>query len=213
MAFRTLEDEGGPALPEEQMRAYAANFEVWDPALLEGEGDFRPATPADRFPAVTSAGAPDLSLMAKARKGFEGPYGLGINQLLNGMGGPEYIASLLSGVLNTSGRFALTAAVVLGGVKSISKACSVLVPVMAIVYVLGCLAILIMNAAALPEALVTIWNGAFNFESMAGGFTGSALAAAMRFGIARGLFSNESGLGSAPIVAAAALQPSRGNQF
>jgi AGCS family alanine or glycine:cation symporter len=99
---------------------------------------------------------------------------------------------------------ALTAAVVLGGVKSISKACSVLVPVMAIVYVLGCLAILIKNAAVLPDALVTIWNGAFNFESMAGGFTGSALAAAMRFGIARGLFSNESGLGSAPIVAAAA---------
>jgi ubiquinol-cytochrome c reductase cytochrome c1 subunit len=103
VAFRTLEDEGGPALPEEQMRAYAANFEVWDPALLEGEGDFRPATPADRFPAVTSAGAPDLSLMAKARKGFEGPYGLGINQLLNGMGGPEYIASLLSGYVDPPG--------------------------------------------------------------------------------------------------------------
>lgn len=99
---------------------------------------------------------------------------------------------------------AMTAAVVLGGVKSISRTCSVLVPVMAIVYVLGCLAILIKNAALLPDAVVTIWNGAFNFESMAGGFTGSALAAAMRFGIARGLFSNESGLGSAPIVAAAA---------
>lgn len=99
---------------------------------------------------------------------------------------------------------ALTASVVLGGVKSVSRACSFLVPVMALVYIGGCVAILIMNAEELPAAVSTIVKGAFNFESMAGGFTGSALAAAMRYGIARGLFSNESGLGSAPIVAAAA---------
>ena len=98
----------------------------------------------------------------------------------------------------------LTAAVVLGGVKSVSRVCSVLVPLMALIYVGGCVAILIMNAAEVPAAISTIVEGAFNFESLAGGFTGSALAAAMRFGIARGLFSNESGLGSAPIVAAAA---------
>lgn len=98
----------------------------------------------------------------------------------------------------------LTALVILGGVKSIARACSLLVPFMAIVYVLGCVAILIQNAAALPGALATIFNGAFNFDSAAGGFAGSALAATMRYGIARGLFSNEAGLGSAPIVAAAA---------
>ena len=95
--IRTLADEGGPNLPEDQVRAYAAQFEVWDPELLDGEGDFRAATPTDHFPAVTSAAAPDLSLMAKARAGFHGPYGLGINQLFKGMGGPEYIASLMVG--------------------------------------------------------------------------------------------------------------------
>lgn len=97
VAFRTLADEGGPMLPEEQMRAYAEFFEVWDPTLFDGEGDFRPATPADKFPASQMATAPDLSLMAKARAGFSGPYGTGLSQLFNGMGGAEYIASLMSG--------------------------------------------------------------------------------------------------------------------
>jgi ubiquinol-cytochrome c reductase cytochrome c1 subunit len=97
VAFRTLSDEGGPALPEDQMRAYAENFDVWDPTLFDGEGDFRPATPADHFPASSMSTAPDLSLMAKARKGFEGPYGSGLSQLFNGMGGAEYVASLLAG--------------------------------------------------------------------------------------------------------------------
>jgi ubiquinol-cytochrome c reductase cytochrome c1 subunit len=100
VAFRTLADEGGPGLPDDQMRAYAANFEVWDPLLLEGEGDFRPATPADKFPASQLPAAPDLSLMAKARKGFEGPYGLLVNQLFRGMGGAEYIASLMAGYVD-----------------------------------------------------------------------------------------------------------------
>ena len=67
--------------------------EVYDEELE----DFRPARPTDNFPANTAAGAPDLSLMAKARAGFHGPYGLGINQFFKGMGGPEYIASLLHG--------------------------------------------------------------------------------------------------------------------
>jgi hypothetical protein len=59
--------------------------------------DFRPATPNDHFPGPTLENAPDLSLMAKARAGFHGPYGTGINQLFKGMGGAEYIASLLTG--------------------------------------------------------------------------------------------------------------------
>ena len=80
------------------MRAYAEeNFEVWDPDLLDGEGDFRSARPTDNFPANELLGAPDLSLMAKARAGFHGPYGTGISQFVNGMGGAEYIASLLAG--------------------------------------------------------------------------------------------------------------------
>ena len=92
--LRTLHDEGGLAMPEDQVRAYASdNFEVFDPAL----DDFRPATPNDHFPGSNLENAPDLSLMAKARAGFHGPYGLGLNQLFKGMGGPEYIASLMTG--------------------------------------------------------------------------------------------------------------------
>jgi ubiquinol-cytochrome c reductase cytochrome c1 subunit len=101
VAYRNLSDEGGPMLPEDQMRAYAAEFEVWDQALFDGEGDFRPATPADHFGGSNLSNAPDLSLMAKARKGFEGPYGTGISQLINGMGGAEYIASLMVGYHET----------------------------------------------------------------------------------------------------------------
>ncbi|MEM8630669.1 MAG: cytochrome c1 [Pseudomonadota bacterium] len=97
--IRTLGDEGGPHLPEDQVRAYATDFvgDVWDPTLLDGEGDFRPATPNDHFPKSGLATAPDLSLMAKARAGFHGPAGTGLAQLFKGMGGAEYIASLLAG--------------------------------------------------------------------------------------------------------------------
>lgn len=91
--FRTLAQETGPALSPEQMRAYAAQFEVRD----RETGDWRPADGPDHFPESSMETAPDLSLMAKARIGFEGPYGLGINQFLFGMGGPEYIASFLLG--------------------------------------------------------------------------------------------------------------------
>jgi ubiquinol-cytochrome c reductase cytochrome c1 subunit len=90
--IRTLGDAGGPGLPEDQVRAYAEFWEVWDPELQ----DFRTATANDHFPESSLENAPDLSLMAKARAGFHGPYGLGINQFFRGMGGAEYIASLLT---------------------------------------------------------------------------------------------------------------------
>lgn len=92
VAFRTLSDEGGPGLPEDQMRAYAAGFEVFDPEL----DDYREATPPDHFPPSLIENAPDLSLMAKGRAGFHGPLGTGLSQLVNGMGGAEYIASMLT---------------------------------------------------------------------------------------------------------------------
>ena len=91
--LRTLADEGGPHLPEDQMRAYAAQYEVYDAELDE----FRPAKPTDHFPGSNLETAPDLSLMAKGRAGFHGPVGTGLNQLFKGMGGPEYIVSLLDG--------------------------------------------------------------------------------------------------------------------
>ncbi|GAA5138636.1 amino acid carrier protein [Prosthecobacter algae] len=95
-------------------------------------------------------------------------------------------------------------AVILGGVKSIARFCSVLVPFMAIGYVIGCACILIKNYAVIPETLSLIFNSAFTGQAAIGGFIGAGMKEAMRYGIARGLFSNESGLGSAPIVAAAA---------
>jgi ubiquinol-cytochrome c reductase cytochrome c1 subunit len=101
VAFRNLAEPGGPELPEDQMRAYAEFYTVYDETLNDGEGDDRPATPADRFPHSALSNAPDLSLMAKSRKGFEGPYGTGLSQLFNGMGGAEYIASLLAGYRET----------------------------------------------------------------------------------------------------------------
>lgn len=91
--IRTLGDRGGPELPEDQVRAYAAELTVTD--KLTGED--RAALPADHFPANTSVGAPDLSLMAKARAGFHGPYGLGLSQLFQGMGGAEHIVAILTG--------------------------------------------------------------------------------------------------------------------
>lgn len=100
LSFRNLSDEGGPGLPEDQMRAYAEFYEIFDQALFDGEGDFRPATPADKFPMSSLSNAPDLTLMAKARAGFSGPNGTGLNQLFKGMGGAEYIASLMTGYVD-----------------------------------------------------------------------------------------------------------------
>ena len=98
----------------------------------------------------------------------------------------------------------LTAAVVLGGVKSIARVCGMFVPFMALVYVLGCIYIIGVNAQYVWPAIKLIVEAAFTPEAAGGGFIGSTVMTAARFGIARGLFSNESGMGSAPIVAAAA---------
>ena len=92
--IRTLADDGGPHIPGDQVRAYAANLE--DVEILGGES--RPREWTDHFPARSGAGmGPDLSLMAKARAGFSGPYGTGINQMVRGMGGAEHIYSILTG--------------------------------------------------------------------------------------------------------------------
>lgn len=91
--IRTLADEGGPMLPEDQVRAYAAQFTVVD----ADTGEDRAGVPTDHFPVSGLENAPDLSLMAKARAGFSGPYGTGMNQLFRGMGGAEYIHAILMG--------------------------------------------------------------------------------------------------------------------
>ena len=98
----------------------------------------------------------------------------------------------------------LTAAVIIGGVKSIAKVCGMLVPFMALFYIVGCIYILFVNHNYVWPAISLILKCAFSPEAAGGGFAGSSIMMVARYGLARGLFSNESGLGSAPIVAAAA---------
>ena len=120
-----------------------------------------------------------------------------ISQMLSDSYG---LSTWISGVVMT----VLTAFVILGGIKSIARFCEILVPFMAVFYVLGCGVILFLNFDKLPGTISLILSSAFNGQAAVGGFLGAGMKEAMRFGIARGLFSNESGLGSAPIVAAAA---------
>ena len=98
----------------------------------------------------------------------------------------------------------LTAVVIIGGIQSIASVCEKLVPFMAIFYVLGCIIILGINADTLLPAIWAILRLAFTPGAVAGGLVGQGLLIALRFGVARGLFSNESGMGSAPLVASAA---------
>jgi AGCS family alanine or glycine:cation symporter len=95
-------------------------------------------------------------------------------------------------------------AVILGGIRSIGRFTSVFVPVMIVIYMLGSGVILVLHFDRLPEAFRLIFSGAFQGTAAMGGFAGAAVRQAMRFGVARGIFSNESGLGSAGIAAAAA---------
>ena len=98
----------------------------------------------------------------------------------------------------------IVALVIIGGIQSITKVSERLVPFMAAFYVLGCLIILVMNADVLGQAVGVIISSAFTAKAVGGGFVGSTIASACRYGFARGLFSNESGMGSAPLVASAA---------
>ncbi len=98
----------------------------------------------------------------------------------------------------------ITAVVIFGGIKSISRVCEFLVPIMAVFYVLGCIVILAMNYDVIWSAITMIVSEAFSLKAVTGGFLGTSIMLAARYGIARGLFSNESGMGSAPIVASAA---------
>lgn len=100
--FRTLGDPGGPHLTPEQVKAYAAAFPVNDTAsnpqyIDAASGNPRKLLPTDTFPANNSMGAPDMSVLAKARAAFHGPYKLGINQLIHGIGGPQYIVAIVNG--------------------------------------------------------------------------------------------------------------------
>ena len=131
-------------------------------------------------------------------------FGIGCTVQSNAMatlGAESYgIEPWISGLVVT----ALAAAVLVGGVRSIARVCGMFVPVMAVLYVVGCLYILYVNAHYILPAVELIVCSAFSPEAAGGGFVGVTIMMAARFGIARGLFSNEAGMGSAPIVAAAA---------
>lgn len=109
---------------------------------------------------------------------------------------PEWIVGLVVAVL--------TAIVIFGGIKSIARVCERLVPFMAVFYVIGCIIILCINYDFIIPALATIFRLAFTPGAAAGGLVGGGIKLAIQYGVARGLFSNESGMGSAPIAAAAA---------
>jgi len=98
----------------------------------------------------------------------------------------------------------MTGVVIIGGIRRIGRVTEKLVPVMGIFYVVGALLVLFLNVDKIPHALALIFQHAFSPSAAAGGFLGAGVAAAIRFGVARGVFSNESGLGSAPIAHAAA---------
>jgi AGCS family alanine or glycine:cation symporter len=110
------------------------------------------------------------------------------------------IPPLLTGVVLA----VLVAAVILGGIKRIAHVTSVLVPIMAIAYLVAGLGLIIANVTELPAALVVIVDSAFTGHAASGGFAGATVLLALRMGVARGIFSNEAGLGSAPIAHAAA---------
>lgn len=114
---------------------------------------------------------------------------------------PFNVPTAVSGIIMT----VLTGLVLLGGIKSIGRFTSFLVPFMIGGYVIASVIVLILKASAIPEALGLIFYHAFNPIAAGGGFAGATIATAMRYGIARGVFSNESGLGSSPIAAAAAI--------
>ncbi len=118
------------------------------------------------------------------------------NNIERSFGVPVWITGIVMVVI--------TMLVLVGGIRSIGKVTSALVPVMIIVYVLAALVLLTMNASAIPGAFVDIFRSAFTGHAAVGGFTGSAFILALQMGTARGIFSNESGMGSAAIAAAAA---------
>lgn len=111
-----------------------------------------------------------------------------------------HISPWISGIIMTF----FSGLVILGGIQSIARVCEKLVPFMALSYIAGCLVILCLNWQTIPDTISLILTSAFQGQAAIGGFVGAGIRDAIRYGVARGLFSNESGLGSAPIVAAAA---------
>lgn len=122
------------------------------------------------------------------------------NSIADALSANFNIPPLVTGIIIA----AATGIVIIGGIKNIGKVTGIMVPVMAGGYIIGCIIILALNATAIPEAFRLIFSTAFTGSAAIGGFAGSTVMIALRSGVARGIFSNEAGLGSAPIAQAAA---------
>ena len=133
-----------------------------------------------------------------------GCFGIGTYCQVNSMVEANSIMFEMSPLASCAIISVLVGMVTLGGLKSISKVSTKLIPLMAVFYIVGCLFVIAVNIQDLPAAIVTIVSSAFSFDAGIGGATGVGILVAMRFGVARGMFSNEAGLGSAPIAAASA---------
>jgi AGCS family alanine or glycine:cation symporter len=131
-------------------------------------------------------------------------FGIGTFPQVNAIVDAARIAFDVPEVLSAAVISLLVAFVTLGGIRRIAAAAQLLVPFMAMAYVLGCLMIIFLNLEKIPETFALVVSSAFTGTAARGGFLGAGVMLAVRMGIARGIFSNESGLGSAPIAAAAA---------
>ncbi len=125
-----------------------------------------------------------------------------ISVAVNNLTGSGFDSSVITGIVLA----VVVAFVVIGGIKSIGKVTSYFVPVMAVFYIVGGLVIIFMNITAIPAAFAAIFESAFSFEAVGGGILGYGIMRAMQNGFARGVFSNEAGLGSAPIAHAASSE-------
>ncbi|WP_372699990.1 alanine/glycine:cation symporter family protein [Arthrobacter sp. JSM 101049] len=198
-----------------------ALFWMWMTGLLGMVTKYSEAYLAVRFRGTDAAGEKSGGPQYYLERGIKGPLGkvlglmfaifavfacFGIGNMTQGNSIASNVESSwgvppwVTGVVLT----VLAMVVLVGGIKSIGRVTAGLVPVMIVFYVLGALYILLANVGQIPEALGLIFSDAFTGTSAVGGFAGSAIIIAVQFGVARGLFSNESGLGSAPIAAAAA---------
>ncbi|MGS0560421.1 alanine/glycine:cation symporter family protein [Microbacterium aurugineum] len=198
-----------------------ALFWMWITGLLGMASKYSEAFLGVRFRKTDDAGEKSGGPQYYLERGIRGPFGkilalsfavfaviacFGIGNMTQGNSIAQNlqasfdVPTWVTGIVLTA--FALV--VLVGGIKSIGRVTAGLVPIMIISYVLGALYILIANVGAIPAAFAQIFSEAFTGTSAVGGFAGSAIIIAVQFGVARGIFSNESGMGSAAIAAAAA---------
>ena len=198
-----------------------ALFWMWITAIFGMASKYTEAFLAVRFRTTDAAGEKSGGPQYYLQRGIRGPLGkalaltfavfavlasFGIGNMTQGnsiAGNVEHsfgVAPWITGIVLT----VFTLVVLVGGIKSIGRVTAAFVPVMIVAYVVGAVYILIVNAGAIPGALASVFTDAFTGTAATGGFIGSSIMIAMRMGMARGIFSNESGMGSAAIAAASA---------